>query len=62
MIKAEPDKNKDRERIISAVPVEDDVSFELKLRPSRLQEFIGQKKVKDNLMIAIEAARSRGEA
>jgi len=42
--------------------VEDDASFELKLRPKRLQEFIGQKKVKDNLAVAIEAARSRGEA
>ena len=52
----------DRERIVSAVPVEDDASFELKLRPQRLREFIGQKKVKDNLSVAIEAAKSRGEA
>jgi len=44
------------------VPVEDDASFELKLRPRRLQEFIGQPKVKENLAVAIEAARSRGEA
>ncbi len=51
-----------RERLVSANPVEDDASFELKLRPKRLQEFIGQKKVKDNLAVAIEAARSRGEA
>jgi holliday junction DNA helicase RuvB len=51
-----------RERIVSAAPVEDDESFELKLRPRRLQEFIGQNKVKENLAIAIEAARSRGEA
>jgi Holliday junction DNA helicase RuvB len=41
---------------------EDDASFELKLRPGFLREFIGQKKVKDNLAVAIEAARSRGEA
>jgi Holliday junction DNA helicase RuvB len=51
-----------RERIVSAAPVEDDESFELKLRPRRLQEFIGQNKVKENLAVAIEAARSRGEA
>src|ERR1035438_3656952 len=51
-----------RERVVSAAPVEDDSSFELKLRPQRLAEFIGQKKVKDNLAVAIEAARSRGEA
>ena len=52
----------DRERIVSAVPLEDDASFELKLRPQRLREFIGQKKVKDNLEVAIQAAKSRGEA
>jgi Holliday junction DNA helicase RuvB len=51
-----------KERLVSAVPVEDDSSFELKLRPQRLAEFIGQSKVKENLAVAIEAARSRGEA
>jgi len=51
-----------RERLVSAAPVEDDSSFELKLRPQRLSEFIGQKKVKENLAVAIEAAKSRGEA
>ncbi len=52
----------ERERIVSAAPVEDDASFELKLRPQRLKEYIGQSKAKENLMVAIEAARSRGEA
>jgi Holliday junction DNA helicase RuvB len=51
-----------RERLVSAIPVEDDSSFELKLRPQWLREFIGQQKVKENLSVAIEAARSRGEA
>ena len=51
-----------RDRVVSAAPVEDDSSFELKLRPQRLNEFIGQAKVKENLAVAIEAARSRGEA
>ena len=51
-----------KHRIVSAAPVEDDSSFELKLRPQRLGEFIGQNKVKENLSVAIEAARSRGEA
>ena len=54
--------NSESERIVSAVPLEDDASFELKLRPRRLQEFIGQNKVKENLVVAIQAARSRGEA
>src|SRR5205823_8604550 len=51
-----------RERVVSAGMVDDDASFELKLRPRRLQEFIGQKKVKDNLSVAVQAAKSRGEA
>ncbi len=60
---ASPKENPElKDRIVSAAPVEDDVSFELKLRPQRLQEFIGQKKVKENLAVAIQAARNRGEA
>lgn len=51
-----------RERVVSAGMVDDDASFELKLRPKRLNEFIGQNKVKDNLAVAIQAAKSRGEA
>lgn len=51
-----------RERVVCAGMVDDDASFELKLRPRRLNEFIGQKKVKDNLAVAIQAAKSRGEA
>ena len=42
--------------------VEDDASFELKLRPRLLKEFVGQSKVKENLTVAIEAAKARGEA
>src|SRR5437016_4872426 len=60
--KNNPDLNYSRERLVSAAPVEDDSSFELKLRPQRLAEFIGQSKVKENLAVAIEATRSRGEA
>jgi Holliday junction DNA helicase RuvB len=48
--------------MVSAQPVDDDASFELKLRPKRLREFIGQSKVKENLSVAIEATKSRGEA
>src|ERR1039457_3795660 len=51
-----------KDRVVSAAPVEDDSSFELKLRPQRLQEFIGQNKVKENLDVAIQAAKSRSEA
>ncbi|HXE09710.1 MAG TPA: Holliday junction branch migration DNA helicase RuvB, partial [Acidobacteriaceae bacterium] len=52
----------DPERLVSATRVDDDSAFELKLRPSKLAEFIGQEKAKTQLAIALEAARSRGEA
>jgi Holliday junction DNA helicase RuvB len=52
----------DTERLISAARSEEEDSFELKLRPGRLREFIGQNKAKEQLAIALEAARSRGEA
>ncbi|WPY00300.1 Holliday junction ATP-dependent DNA helicase RuvB [Candidatus Trichorickettsia mobilis] len=35
---------------------------ELSLRPSYLNEFVGQQKIKENLSIFIQAARSRGES
>ncbi len=50
------------ERLVSAGRVDDDDAVELKLRPQRLAEFIGQTKAKQQLAIALEAARSRGEA
>src|SRR3990167_7247177 len=53
--------SKETERIISASPLPGEQSFEYSLRPKRLSEYIGQQKVKDNLAIAIEAARARGE-
>jgi Holliday junction DNA helicase RuvB len=36
--------------------------FENSLRPQRLTEFVGQKQVVENLQVALEAARARGEA
>lgn len=48
--------------IVSAAPNEEERQFEAALRPSRLADFAGQSKVKENLAIAIEAARRRGEA
>jgi holliday junction DNA helicase RuvB len=50
------------ERLVSADSAEDDKSFELKLRPKWLREFIGQEKAKEQLAIALTAAKSRGEA
>jgi Holliday junction DNA helicase RuvB len=48
--------------IVSASLREEERQFEATLRPNRLADFAGQSKVKENLAIAIEAARRRGEA
>ncbi|HEV2199493.1 MAG TPA: Holliday junction branch migration DNA helicase RuvB [Bryobacteraceae bacterium] len=48
--------------IVSASLKEDERQFEAALRPSRLADFAGQSKIKENLSIAIEAAKRRGEA
>ena len=49
-------------RIVSGAIYDEDARIEASVRPTRLSEYIGQKRVKENIQIAIEAARSRGEA
>jgi holliday junction DNA helicase RuvB len=51
----------DRE-LVSGNRQDEDLQFEAGLRPRRLADFTGQSKLKENLSIAIEAARQRGEA
>ncbi|HEX5431814.1 MAG TPA: Holliday junction branch migration DNA helicase RuvB, partial [Bryobacteraceae bacterium] len=48
--------------IVSASLREDERQFEATLRPQRLADFTGQPKLKENLAIAIEATKRRGEA
>jgi Holliday junction DNA helicase RuvB len=48
--------------IVSPAAQDDERQFEATLRPRRLDDFTGQTKLKENLAIAIEAARQRGEA
>ena len=55
-------RHAEAERLVSAGKVDDDSELELTLRPKRLAEFIGQSKAKEQLAIALEAAKSRGEA
>src|SRR5512134_3788668 len=49
-------------QLISGNRQAEDLQFEAGLRPRRLADFTGQGKLKENLAIAIEAARMRGEA
>jgi Holliday junction DNA helicase RuvB len=50
------------ERIVSAAAHDEDLRLDASVRPKTLSEYIGQKKVKENIAIALEAARNRGEA
>src|SRR5271168_2123139 len=49
------------DRLVAAKRAEEDAA-ELALRPQALDDFIGQKQVRENLKIFISAAKSRGEA
>lgn len=47
------------ERIISPKPGGDDGELDYALRPQRLDEYIGQDKIKENMRIFVEAAKKR---
>ncbi len=52
---------KEPERLVSQELKTEDLEFDVALRPTRLDEFIGQTKLKENLKVFIEAARKRKE-
>jgi Holliday junction DNA helicase RuvB len=49
-------------RIVSGQAFDEDARIDASVRPARMADFIGQQRVKENIEIAIQAARSRGEA
>lgn len=49
------------DRVVTGAAAEDEIPFELSLRPKTLDEYIGQSLIKENLDISISAARKRGE-
>ncbi len=49
-------------RLVTPARVDDDVQFEVGLRPRTLDEYIGQDRVRENLTVSITAARQRQEA
>lgn len=49
-------------RIISTEIIEEDVKTENNLRPLKLEDYVGQEKVKRNLKVYIEAAKERNDA
>jgi Holliday junction DNA helicase RuvB len=49
------------DRVIAAARKDEDAALETSLRPRRIEDYIGQDKVKENLRIAIAAAQQRRE-
>ncbi len=49
------------DRVVASKPAEDEDALDQSLRPRRLEEYIGQDRVKLNLKIFIEAAQARNE-
>jgi holliday junction DNA helicase RuvB len=51
-----------RNRIVSGRAFDEDARIEASVRPATFEDYIGQDRVKENLQIAVQAARARGEA
>jgi Holliday junction DNA helicase RuvB len=49
-------------RVVSGRGADDEAQYEAGLRPRTLDDYIGQDRVRENLQVAIAAARQRGEA
>jgi Holliday junction DNA helicase RuvB len=49
-------------RVVAPARAADDALYEAGLRPRTLHDYIGQERVRENLQVAIAAARGRGEA
>ena len=52
----------EKRRIVTGEREQQEVSYENKLRPQTLDEYNGQEKAKEKLIVTIEAAKKRGEA
>ncbi len=49
------------ERLVEATDTGDEAAIEITLRPKQLTDFVGQEAIKDNLSVAIAAAKKRAE-
>jgi len=54
-------ENAGLERLVSSQESDEDLVLNISLRPSKLDEFIGQKDVIENLRISLQAAKKRNE-
>jgi holliday junction DNA helicase RuvB len=51
-----------RNRLVSGAAIDEDARLDATVRPATFADYIGQDRVKENLQIAVEAARARNEA
>src|SRR5919109_3598683 len=49
------------DRMVGGVLRVDDVDLDVTLRPRSLEEFVGQERIKEQLLLLVESARGRGE-
>jgi holliday junction DNA helicase RuvB len=49
-------------RVITPSRVDEDTQFEAGLRPRTLDEYVGQERIRENLIVSITAAKQRGDA
>ena len=54
-------QHNEEERLLEPRAEGEEVIFDATLRPKRLEEFVGQKKIREHVGIFLEAARMRGE-
>ncbi|HXT20002.1 MAG TPA: Holliday junction branch migration DNA helicase RuvB [Thermoanaerobaculia bacterium] len=52
----------DTPRLVTGAPDPDELQLEQSLRPRQLDDYVGQRKIVDNLRVFVQAARERGEA
>ena len=52
----------EEDRLIAGQNLPEEAVFEAAIRPSRLNDYTGQTKVKEQLAVFIDAARNRNEA
>jgi holliday junction DNA helicase RuvB len=56
------DMAESKHRVVSGQAFDEDARLDASVRPKRFDDFVGQSRIKENLKISVEAARSRGEA
>jgi Holliday junction DNA helicase RuvB len=61
MLKKSTIKEAESERVISPGESVDDKTLDITLRPQSLSEFVGQEKIKESLLIFLQAAKNRRE-